>query len=88
MKYTIYICPSCGSEDVEFWGFKNGCGDYGDEIYAEWTCLKCNYIGDLYYFGMVEKEENAEGEEKGRLGLKDSDYESMADEHSRYDDYE
>lgn len=58
MKYTYYVCPDCGSDNVYHWGYDDGCGNYGEELCEIWKCGNCDYVGDLDYFDMKIEDEN------------------------------
>lgn len=60
MKYTCYVCPECGSNDIDFFGYRDGAGDFGEDIEEIWECVDCGYVGDLNYFDMIYEEENTD----------------------------
>jgi hypothetical protein len=40
----ISCCPGCGNNNVEFIGYSDGAGDYGDELGEDWECPGCGMI--------------------------------------------
>lgn len=39
-------CPYCGSQDVEYLGYDDGGGDYGDMITPVFRCYSCDQAFD------------------------------------------
>lgn len=58
MKYTYYICPECGSDNVGFFGYRDGAGDFGEDIEEIWECGDCGCMADLDYFDMKEGDDD------------------------------
>jgi len=41
---NVSRCPYCTSEDIEWLGYSDGAGDYGDRIGEDWECHGCGII--------------------------------------------
>jgi len=44
----MQTCPYCGSGDVDYDGYDDGGGDYGDSVCEQFSCIECgqDFEGD------------------------------------------